>query len=174
MVQIAHASIDERGRISGGKAGDQTGRELCIRDWYNAGWNTVIRIDDDKKARKLANKMRNAVNNPNIGYDQTNRLSFYYEMKANGFHPKRIENACETDCSALVAACANAVGVPVIPSMTTYNEVEQFSKCGVPCYILKDKSYTADYKKLREGDILVSGGHTAVVVSDGSEAVWRG
>ena len=34
-VKIGHASIDERGKISGGKAGDQTGKEVCIRDWYN-------------------------------------------------------------------------------------------------------------------------------------------
>ena len=36
-VKIGHASIDENGKAAGGKAGDQTGREVCVRDWdwYN-------------------------------------------------------------------------------------------------------------------------------------------
>ena len=29
--QIVHASINERGRATGGKTGDQTGREICVR-----------------------------------------------------------------------------------------------------------------------------------------------
>ena len=33
-VRIGHASQDEHGRATGGSAGDQTGKELCIRQWY--------------------------------------------------------------------------------------------------------------------------------------------
>ena len=32
MIKIGHASIDENGKITGGKAGDQTGKEVCIRN----------------------------------------------------------------------------------------------------------------------------------------------
>ena len=42
-VKIGHASIDENGNGRGGKAGDQTGREVCTRDWYNKPWNKVMR-----------------------------------------------------------------------------------------------------------------------------------
>ena len=43
-VRIGHASIDENGNASGGRAGDQTGKELCTRDWYTKGWNVLLKI----------------------------------------------------------------------------------------------------------------------------------
>ena len=33
-VLIGHASINEKGKVTGGKKGDQTGKEVCIRTWY--------------------------------------------------------------------------------------------------------------------------------------------
>ena len=33
-IRIGHASISENGTTSG-KAGDQTGKEVCIREWYS-------------------------------------------------------------------------------------------------------------------------------------------
>lgn len=43
--QIAHASINEKGTITGGKTGDQTGKEICIRDYYeySGGWDVHLR-----------------------------------------------------------------------------------------------------------------------------------
>ena len=41
-VIIGHASIDERGRANSGQAGDQTGREVCTRNWYNRGWTVLL------------------------------------------------------------------------------------------------------------------------------------
>lgn len=43
--QIVHASINERGRATGGKTGDQTGREICVRSYYkySKGWDKVLR-----------------------------------------------------------------------------------------------------------------------------------
>lgn len=43
--QIVHASIDENGRATGGKTGDQTGREICVRSYYkySKGWDKVLR-----------------------------------------------------------------------------------------------------------------------------------
>lgn len=41
--QIVHASINELGKISGGKTGDQTGREICVRSYYNKPWNVILR-----------------------------------------------------------------------------------------------------------------------------------
>ena len=42
-VKIGHASIDENGRAQGGKAGDQTGKEVCTRNWYkhSKGWRVL-------------------------------------------------------------------------------------------------------------------------------------
>ncbi len=43
--QIVHASINEAGKAVGGKSGDQTGREICVRSYYrcSGGWDRVLR-----------------------------------------------------------------------------------------------------------------------------------
>ena len=42
-VKIGSARIDERGKISGGKAGDQTGSEVGTQNWYkhSKGWRVL-------------------------------------------------------------------------------------------------------------------------------------
>lgn len=37
------ASINEKGKATGGKPGDQTGREILIRSYRNYPWNHVLR-----------------------------------------------------------------------------------------------------------------------------------
>lgn len=49
---LVHASINEQGGITGGKPGDQTGREICVRSYYNAPWDCVLRYGDDKPVEK--------------------------------------------------------------------------------------------------------------------------
>lgn len=41
--KLAQASIDERGRITGGRGGDQTGWETNVRSYYNYPWNCYLR-----------------------------------------------------------------------------------------------------------------------------------
>lgn len=43
--QIAQASINEKGTATGGKTGDQTGKEIYIRDYYeySRGWDVHLR-----------------------------------------------------------------------------------------------------------------------------------
>ena len=45
--QIVHASINENGTTTGGKIGDQTGKEICIRGYYNKNWDCVLRYMND-------------------------------------------------------------------------------------------------------------------------------
>lgn len=49
--QIVHASINESGRATGGKTGDQTGREICVRSYYkySKGWDRVLRYAGSRK-----------------------------------------------------------------------------------------------------------------------------
>lgn len=44
--QIAQASINEKGTATGGKPGDQTGREFLIRSYYNYPWDYVLRYHE--------------------------------------------------------------------------------------------------------------------------------
>lgn len=41
--KIVQASINEKGTVTGGQNGDQTGREIQIRSYYNYPWNAVLR-----------------------------------------------------------------------------------------------------------------------------------
>ena len=55
--QLAQASIDENGNISGGKVGDQTGYEIHTRSYYNYPWNCVLRYPETAKpAEKVLDK----------------------------------------------------------------------------------------------------------------------
>lgn len=46
--QIVHASLNEKGTGEGGQPGDQTGKEICTRDYYNKPWNSVLRFKEDE------------------------------------------------------------------------------------------------------------------------------
>ena len=46
---IVHASIDERGTTKGRKAGDQTGKEICIRSYYDKPWQYHLRYKENNK-----------------------------------------------------------------------------------------------------------------------------
>ena len=51
---IVHASINELGKTTGGKKGDQTGREICVRSYYTyrGGWDYQLRYEEPKKEKK--------------------------------------------------------------------------------------------------------------------------
>ena len=44
---IVNASINEKGKTKGGKKGDQTGKEIYTRGYYNYPWNCVLRYTGD-------------------------------------------------------------------------------------------------------------------------------
>lgn len=49
--KIVQASINEKGKITGGKPGDQTGREISVGNFYeySKGWDCVLRYQTDNK-----------------------------------------------------------------------------------------------------------------------------
>ena len=170
-VKIGSARIDERGRIHGGKAGNQTGKELSIQKWYrhSKGWR-VLRCTDSSKAEKIAAAMEAACRNHNIGYDQYERSTLYKLAKSVGFDPGKVIKPCETDCSALVRVCLAYAGIMTDNFLTT-DEAQKILATGY-FVELKDGRYTDHSAHLRRGDILVTRakGHTAVVLSNGGKA----
>ena len=46
--QIVQASINEYGTTTGGQTGDQTGREIYTRGYYNYPWNCVLRYTGEE------------------------------------------------------------------------------------------------------------------------------
>lgn len=164
MVVITHASIDENKNIKGGKAGDQTGKEVCSRSWYNKPWDVVIRFTDPVWRDRFAHAMEKAAANDHIGYDQNQRNSLLEESRKYGYDPGRVTKDCETDCSALVALCCMYAGVPENRlfingnSPTTRNIEKRLWETG-RVQIFKTKDYTQSADKLVRGDILLSIGH---------------
>lgn len=52
--RIVQASINERGTVTNGLPGDQTGREICERAYYNYPWDCVLRYAEDGTPNKTA------------------------------------------------------------------------------------------------------------------------
>lgn len=169
MIKIGQASRDERMRYSGGLAGDQDGKEVAIREWYNRPWNKVLRPKNSAIAGRIAAAMEDACRNDNIGYDQYERTTLYDLCKGNGWNIKAVNKPCETDCSALVAVCVNAAGVKVSGDIYTGNEAAallrtgEFELLSAPKYLLSDEY-------LKRGDILLyEFHHTAIVLENGKK-----
>lgn len=174
MVKIGHSSIDENGRTKGGKAGDQTGKEVVIRNYYTKGWNFVLRAKDKDIANRMAKQCEDGCNNPHIGYDQNQRMSIRTQAKLVGMQLDRINADCECDCSSFMSVCAECAGVPIpYPNgnaATTSTMKTVFMNTGY-FDLLTDEKYLVDDKYLCRGDILVSvGEHTVMALDNGQFA----
>ncbi len=169
-VKIGHASIDEKRKISGGTAGDQTGSEVCIRTWYSKPWGFVLRCKDSAKAEKMALACEQGCTNSKIGYDQTQRNTLYTQAKSVNFDLSKITVACECDCSSFMTVCAIAAGINITygsnaPTTSTMKTV--FGNTG-EFDILTESKYLSSDIYLKRGDILVkAGSHTAMVLENG-------
>ena len=173
-VRIGHASIDERGKASGGAASDQTGKEVCTRNWYSKGWNVLLRPRSAELAEKSARACEAACANPNIGYDQGGRNTLNAKASAVGYALGKITEPCECDCSSLMHVCAIAGGANLdygSNGHTTRTMVRAFVNSGD--YIkLTSSNYLTTDKYLQRGDILVKeGSHTVMVLTNGE---WAG
>ena len=169
MVKIGQASRDERGRYSGGTAGDQDGKEVAIRGWYNRPWNKLLRAKKATAREKIAKAMEDACANNSIGYDQGQRTTLYKLCRANGFNISAINEPCETDCSALVAVCVNAAGIYVSGDIYTGNEAAALMATG-EFELLTEPKYLVSDEYVKRGDILLyEFHHTAVVLENGSK-----
>ena len=162
MTIIGSARIDERGKTSGGKAGDQKQTttpdykgEVSMQSFYvsSKGWN-ILRAKDPAVAANIALAMTIACNNPNIGYNQARRLDI---IKAT----TKATSPTSCDCSSLVRQCVREAGIEV-GNFTTANEAAVLVGTGQFEKIAYTKS-----TPLYLGDILVTKtkGHTVVVTS---------
>ena len=172
-VRIGHSSIDENGKISGGQSGDQNGKEVCMRDWYDKNWDYVIRCTDPAMAEKIAAACEAACNNPNIGYDQGQRNTLYIEALKVGLDLSKVGKS-ECDCSSLASICCICAGIPASAlyisgnMRTTRNIKDALVKTG-KFVVYTDESYTKSDANLKRGDIICkAGSHVIIVLSNGA------
>ena len=183
MVKISNCGHDEHGRYAGGKAGDQTGTEYQIMNWYSRPWLCVLRFNDAKIATMIADMATKAAQNNLIGYDQgtsgnsNDRYSFWRHLKASNYDPAQITIACESDCSASTAAIVKGAGYrlnnaklkAVSIYLTTRNMRQALKNAGAK--VLTDKKYLTSGDYLKAGDILLNDSHhVAIAVTSGSKS----
>ena len=125
-----------------------------MQNFYDVGkWGYVLRAKLVQDATSIAVAMYRACCNPNIGYNQNQRL----QIITYGTNAQKPINC---DCSSLVRQCVREAGIEV-GNFTTYNEASVLAATG--------RFEKIEYKagmKLYLGDILVTKkkGHTVVVV----------
>lgn len=166
---ISHASIDERGNIVGGKAGDQTGKEVCTRSYYSKGWNVVVRMKTPTMREKVADCMVKAVDNNYIGYNQARRMTLINYARNVGYDPSKVTTPCDCDCSSLVTLACIYAGIReasliVGGNAATTSTLRKRLQATGAVDVFTTKDYTASDSNLIRGDILIKeGSHTAVV-----------
>lgn len=172
-VYCGWASQDERGRATGGTAGDQTGLEVKVGRWYYFRQNCVLRFKDRAKAKKAAQICRGIANNNKVGYDQGQRTTLYQELARVGWDPARITKPVETDCSAMVAAIVNAVGIKVSKDLWTGNMRSALYNTGA-FYLYTGAAYTQSDRLLMTGDIILNeASHVIMALENGADATKK-
>ena len=171
---ISNSGHDERGKYSGGTAGDQNGTEWQIQPWYSRPWTIVFWHSNPEVNRWISMLAREAAGNDRIGYDQNQRTSFWKQLEVSGYWPANIKTDCEADCSAGVAAIVKAAGYllgneklkDVSPSMYTGNQIAVLQKAGFEAH--RESRYLTSDRYLPDGAILLcEGHHTAINVTRG-------
>lgn len=166
-IIIGSARADENKKYSGGKKGDQrqtstndTSGEVSMQPFYvhKKGWY-VLRPKNKLTADMIACKMKDACNNKNIGYSQSDRLGII----ANGINTLQPTNC---DCSSLVRECIKEATGKDVGNFTTGNEANILERSG----LFEARKVYKQGMNLYSGDVLVTKekGHTAIVV-DGAK-----
>ena len=168
---IGSARHDENGRYLGGRLGDNLQKKTddyagevsmqYLKDFVKGRSYYMLEPVNDKHARALAESMKTACNNANIGYDQSNRLS----IMTYGVNTKQ---KCECDCSSLVRACIKEAMGLSLKNFTTADEVTVLVNSG----LFKKPTLYRTGAKVYEGTVFVttSKGHTGIAV-DGLKRV---
>lgn len=173
-MKIVHASISENNNAGwDGKAspGDQTGKEVCTREWYNGMWNVVLRYSDKDISARAAEIAVKLADSNLVGYDQSNRNNLYltlqgYDWDVDKYLKSHVKTEC--DCSSFVYACYACV-LPHIRSKSnapvTANMKERYLFYGF--HALYESKYLMEDTYLQSGDILVkTGKHTVMICGD--------
>lgn len=156
QILIAQASKGESG-IKGQTAGNQTGTELNIREYYEhpKGWRG-FRHPEAMVCARIAYAALRAVKNPRIGYDQGDRNSLFIASQKYGYDPGLVKIDVECDCTSLTRVCCAFGGV----------KLPDYNSATMPAVLLKAGFKEIGMDDLRPGDLLCTKtrGHACIVV----------
>lgn len=170
-VLCGWASIDERGKISGGKAGDQTGKEVKTGPWYDFGQTTVLRWNDETLAKAYAKVIKSLCKNEHNGYDQSQRTTLYNALKALNWDYTKLKKDVECDCSELVACAVNCVlGKAAISSAVYTGNLNNALMNSGYFKKLTGSKYCDSSNYLAIGDVINAPGHHVIsCLEDGTK-----
>lgn len=169
-MKIVQASISEHnddGWNKKAKAGDQTGKEVNIRNWYPYNWDGILRCSDSEIANRASEIAVKLSQSNLVGYDQSERNTLYKALKDNDWDvDKYIKSGkcAETDCSAfiyaiyccLIPSLRSNSNAPTVPQLKT-----RFVKCGFKWSTAK--KYRDTDNNLKAGDIIVNNSAHAIM-----------
>lgn len=96
---IVHASIDENGTTKGRKAGDQTGKEICIRKYYTPsyGWSCHLRYKEYNGSESYSMSLlkRGSSNNDVLVFEILMSKLGFYSGSIDTTYGKGCQTACE-------------------------------------------------------------------------------
>lgn len=173
-MKLVHSSISENsntGFDGKAKSGDQTGKEVCVRSWYSAPWDIMLRYHDKSIGAKAAAAAVKLANSNLVGYDQSERNALYKALKSVNFDVDayiKTGKKTESDCSSFVYAVFSCF-VPGMrsdgnsPVTSTMRNIYQ--KWGFDVFTGSDY---LNGNKLINGDILVKERVHTVIATDGT------
>lgn len=169
-TKIAHAVGDENGKARGGKAGDQTGKEVLVTNWYkrSGGWDVCLECTDEQLASDAADIAVRIANDDSFGYDQDQRMTAYKAIMAAGGDIESASDS-ELDCSVLVFIAYKLAGLDIEIGYTG-NLESRFMATGKFIAHRESKYLTSGYYAKKGWIYLTKGKHTAIVVSNGSKS----
>lgn len=173
-MKLVHASISENGNAGwdgNAKAGDQTGKEVCVRSWYNKPWDIMLRYPDKTISQKAVATAVKLANSNLVGYDQSERNTLYQALKRFNFDVDayiKSGQKTETDCSAFVYA----VFACFIPAMRSDDNAPVTSTMraiynGWGFVVHTNETYLSG-NNLINGDILVNERSHTAIATDGT------
>lgn len=112
--RIVQASINERGTVTNGLPGDQTGREICERAYYNYPWDCVLRYGGSNGAAGTAEDSRGLA------------PSYWYNLSLPLLKPGMTDSTVNTVQHLLQAYGCYAGGITGIMDAATVEAVKAY------------------------------------------------
>ena len=173
MVMVAEALSDENKSSRGGQKGDQTGKEIVVREFIvkrNYKWDCVLRCKNKQMAETAAGYAKRIAECSKFGYNQSDRWSGPKAIEKVGVDNLEYAQKGDFDCSSLVLECYRLAGLPI--KMTGYTGSMRKILLNTGMFEeFTDAEHIDSSHKACTGDIyLASGHHTLIVLNDGDEA----
>lgn len=147
--QLVHASINEKGTVTGGKVGDQTGKEICTHSYYNKPWNSVLRYQEAGTTTTTVKKSVDEIAKEVIDGKWGSGVARKKKLEAAGYTYSTIQNRVN---SILNAGAKPEPVVHKVKKGDTLSKIAATNKTTVDAIIANNK---AKYPKIKSNFIVV-------------------